>query len=173
MTTILSVQAVKTKSRPDEYVRWGGKGTRNLQMKQPRWYQYKTWYILVLYFRKDIYGEPNHNQCWQNWGIIRLHTRTSHHFLGRQILASPPLWSQNDTDLRAHKFTHSPDLLHQRRLANVTCPSSWGPCGINPTIPNFGKFREGGTTITCGVEEIQASVFIIAELWCTNMTWFG
>lgn len=93
MTTILSVQAVKIKSCPDKYVRCGRKITRNLQKKQPRWYQYQTWYILVLYSRTDNRGEPNHNQCWKNWSIIRLRTRTYHHFLGRQILASPPLWS--------------------------------------------------------------------------------
>jgi hypothetical protein len=48
-----------------------------------------------------------------------------------RTLAPPPIWLQKQTDLRAHEFAHSPDLWHQPRLANVTCPWSWGLCGIN------------------------------------------
>ena len=56
------------------------------------------------------------------------------YYVNRPILASPPLWLQKHTDLRAHDFAHSADLWHQPRLAEVTYAWSCRPCGINPTV---------------------------------------
>jgi len=56
-------------------------------------------------------------------------------YVNTPILAPPPLWLQKHTDLRAQDFAHSPDLWHQPRLANVTCPWSWGLHGIAPAMP--------------------------------------
>jgi hypothetical protein len=54
-------------------------------------------------------------------------------YVSRPILAPPPLWLQKHTDLRAHTTcTHSTDLWHRTRLANITCAWSWRLCGVNP-----------------------------------------
>jgi hypothetical protein len=55
-------------------------------------------------------------------------------YVSRGTLARPPLWLQSNTDLYAYDFAHCPDLWHQPRLANVTCATSWGLCGITPVI---------------------------------------
>jgi len=46
-------------------------------------------------------------------------------YVNRPILAPPPLWLQKHTDLRTLYFAHFPNLRHQPRLANATCPWSW------------------------------------------------
>jgi len=56
--------------------------------------------------------------------------------ISRIILTPTPLWPHKHTDLGAHKFTHSPSLWHQPRLAITTCAWSWSLCGINPVTPN-------------------------------------
>jgi hypothetical protein len=48
-------------------------------------------------------------------------------------------WSglQNHTDLRSHKFAHSPSLWHQPRIPITTCTGNWRFCGISPVTPNW------------------------------------
>jgi len=53
-------------------------------------------------------------------------------YVGRPIMARPPLCLHKHTDLRAHEFAHSPDMWHQPRLDNFTCAWSWSLCGITP-----------------------------------------
>jgi hypothetical protein len=55
-------------------------------------------------------------------------------YVSRTILASPPLWLQKYTDIRAYDSSYSLYLWHQPRLSNVTCVWSWRLCGINPAI---------------------------------------
>jgi hypothetical protein len=73
-------------------------------------------------------------------------SRDSSCYVSRTILAPPPLWRQQHTDLRAHDFAHSPDLWQQPRFANVTGAWSWRTCGINPVV--LGKFIR----CVCGVK---------------------
>jgi hypothetical protein len=74
-------------------------------------------------------------------------------YVSRWILATPPLWLQKHTDIRAHDFAHSLDLWRHHRLANVTCAwrceTSW----------NYYYFRvdEGYTYI------ISASECVVKE----------
>jgi hypothetical protein len=51
---------------------------------------------------------------------------------------SATLSDWRNTDLRAHDYTHSPNLWHQSSLANVTCASILRLCGINPAITDQG-----------------------------------
>jgi hypothetical protein len=58
--------------------------------------------------------------------------------LRRRILASPPLDDlclrlQKHTDLRAHDFSHSPDLWNQPGMLTIS-HWSWRICEINPAI---------------------------------------
>ena len=57
--------------------------------------------------------------------------------VSRPILARLSLWLQEHTDLRAHNFTHSPDLWHQPRLANRSYAWSWRLRGINSAILSY------------------------------------
>ena len=61
--------------------------------------------------------------------------------VSRQILAPPLLWLQKHTDLRALYFAQFPDLRHQPRLANVTCPWSWRLYGINAATLHWKRSR--------------------------------
>ena len=56
-----------------------------------------------------------------NRTVLLLQSRARSCYVSTPIVALPPLWLQKRTDLRAHNFAHSPDMWHQRRLANVTC----------------------------------------------------
>ena len=55
-------------------------------------------------------------------------------YVSRPILAPPPLWMQEHTDLRAHDFAHSSNLWHQPRLAKFTCAWSWRLYGIKQAV---------------------------------------
>jgi hypothetical protein len=71
----------------------------------------------------------------------------------RSILASPPLWLQKHTDLRAHYFAHPPDLWNQPRLADVTCSRSWRLYGIDPaTLCFMGRDISVGITTRYGLD---------------------
>ena len=61
-------------------------------------------------------------------------------YVSRPILASPTVWLQKHTDLRAHNFAHSHDLWHHPRLANVTWALSWILCGISRSMVVFVDF---------------------------------
>ena len=69
-----------------------------------------------------------------NLKALLLQSRDYNCYVSRPTLAPPPLWLQKHADLRAHDFTHSTDLWHQPRLANVTCVWSLRRFRINPTI---------------------------------------
>ena len=89
-------------------------------------------------------------------------SRDSSCYASRPILAPPPLWRQQHTDLRADDFAHSPDLWHQPRFANVTSAWSWRPCGINPVT--LGKFIQ----CVCGVKSFLLETS--REVWNTEIT---
>jgi hypothetical protein len=99
-----------------------------------------------------------HGTRTKSWSIAGLHPQSPHHlhmttfsvsltnltaplpqsrdyscYVSRRILASPPLWLQKHTDLRAHDFAHYPDLW-QPRFANVICVRNLETYGINPAI---------------------------------------
>ena len=60
--------------------------------------------------------------------------------VSRPVLASPALWLQKHTDLRAHDFAHSHDLWHRPRLANITRALTWRLCGIARSMVVFVDF---------------------------------
>jgi hypothetical protein len=72
--------------------------------------------------------------CLTNLTVRLPQSRDSSCYVSRPILAPPPLWLQQHTDLRAHDFAHSADLWHQPRLANVTCALRLRYCAVNPAV---------------------------------------
>ena len=64
--------------------------------------------------------------------LPQLHDRSC--YGRRRTLAPPSLWLHKHPDLPAYQFTHSTDLWHQSRPANISCAWSWRLRGINPAI---------------------------------------
>jgi len=61
------------------------------------------------------------------------------YYIRRPILAPPPLWLQQQSDLRAHDFARSPDLWRQPTFANIICAWNWRGFAIN--LAMYGVLR--------------------------------
>lgn len=100
MTTILSVQAVKTKSRPDKMSGVKGRSPGICRSNNHGGINTQIWYILVFYSRRGIHGEPNHNQCWKKLKCSTItHTNLSF-FRQRNTGISTPLFVERRWSMR-------------------------------------------------------------------------
>ena len=73
---------------------------------------------------------------WPGGNLLAFWLPMSHSSTKRSaiLLATPQLWLQKHTGLRANRFAHYPNLWRQPRLANCSYAWSRTLCGITPNI---------------------------------------